>query len=123
MTPDEVGQEIRRLLLSLRSPEHGPGPYVQNYATDELRRRALEVAGICWLAPGEMVPGCCCEWSPEDPTGAAKRVEENRQRYLQMTLALTDIRDYKLDAAHVHRDDWSEMFFAVVAIARKVLKH
>lgn len=87
-TPDETGREIRRLLLALRAPEHGPDS--SNYVTDDLRRRALEVAGICWLAPGEMAPMCCCEWSPDDPTGAAKRVDEDHAERKMLWKAVTE---------------------------------
>lgn len=79
LSADETGREIRRLLLSLRAPEHSPdSEYACSYATDELRRRALEVAGICWLAPGEMAPTCCCDWSPERPEGPRLRLEEDQ---------------------------------------------
>lgn len=69
MTPDAAGLEIRRLLLALRAPEHGSEGDL-HHGTDSLRRRALEVAGICWRAPGEMAPKCGCAWSFDDPAGA-----------------------------------------------------
>lgn len=79
VTPETVGAEIRRLLLSLRVAEH-PVEREQdgwnNYGTDDLRRRALDLAGICWLAPGEMAPQCCCDWSPQDPEGPRLRMQE-----------------------------------------------
>jgi hypothetical protein len=67
--PKAVGAEIRRLLLSLRSPDHAPESGWQSYSTDALRREALDHAGFCWLAPGEMAPGCCCPWSVDEPQG------------------------------------------------------
>lgn len=75
MTTDskEVGAQIRALLLSLRDPNHPKG---ESYATDELRREALDYAGFCWLAPGEMAPGCCCDWDLDHPDGPRKRMQE-----------------------------------------------
>lgn len=77
--PKEVGAQIRALLFSL-------GPvYVDcsSYSADEARRKALEYAGICWLAPGEMAPQCCCEWSIESPEVPRKelqrRISSNRE--------------------------------------------
>lgn len=85
-TPDEVGREIRRLLTLLHAPGHTLEDEFagrMNYDTDELRRQALDRAGICWLAPGEMAPGCACPWSPEAPEGPRlaleERMEENRR--------------------------------------------
>lgn len=82
MTPDEVGAEIRRLLMSLHAPGHTLDDERAghlNYATDELRMQALDRAGICWLAPGEMAPACCCDWSPEKPEGPRLRLEERME--------------------------------------------
>lgn len=79
LTPDEVGREIRRLLMSLHAPGHtleDERAGHMNYGTDDLRRQALDHAGICWLAPGEMAPGCACEWSPEQPEGPRLQLEE-----------------------------------------------
>lgn len=90
LTPDEIGREIRRLLLSLVAPGHDDSGPWSNYGTDALRRRALEVAGICWLDPGEMTPKCGCDWSPEDPTGAAKRVEEDHAERKMLWDAVTN---------------------------------
>lgn len=51
-TPDAVGAEIRRLLLTLRHPDHiGDSGH---YGTDELRAKALDLAGICWNGSGKM---------------------------------------------------------------------
>src|ERR1700674_2892280 len=52
-----VGQQIRELLLALRHPNGG-------YSTDQLRAEALQYAGFCWLAPGELAPECACDWDP-----------------------------------------------------------
>lgn len=70
--PKFVGAQIRALLLSLSAPDHTEEEEahgISNHSTDELRREALDHAGICWLAPGEMAPSCACEWSPERPGG------------------------------------------------------
>jgi hypothetical protein len=69
-TPAQVGAEIRKLLFELYAPGHTAdqeraGAF--NYDTDTLRREALDAAGICWKAPGEMAPGCGCPWVPRDP--------------------------------------------------------
>lgn len=71
-TPQSVGAQIRALLLSLKDPNQKAG--WGSYATDDLRREALDYAGICWLAPGEMAPGCCCDWSVEKPQGPRERL-------------------------------------------------
>jgi len=64
-TPEAVGAEIRRLLLSLRHPEHiGMREGWNHHGTDELRKLALDYAGVCWKAPGELAPGCSCSWPP-----------------------------------------------------------
>jgi len=81
LTPSEAGQEIRRLLMSLHAPGHTLDDERAgrlNYATDELRQQALDRAGICWPAPGEMAPACCCPWSPEKPDGPRVRMEEDK---------------------------------------------
>jgi hypothetical protein len=101
MTPDEVGQEIRRLLMSL----HAPGHTIEderaghlNYATDELRRQALDRAGICWLTPGEMAPACCCEWSPEKTEGPRLRLEERFEENKRLWADDCITREHKADA-------------------------
>jgi hypothetical protein len=101
MTPDEVGQQIRRLLMSLHTPGHSLDDERAghlNYATDELRRQALDRAGICWLTPGEMAPACACDWSPEQPHGPrlrlAERLEENRRLWANECIT----REYKSGA-------------------------
>jgi hypothetical protein len=58
----EVGAQIRALLMSLTAPEGG-------HSTETLRKIALQHAGFCWLAPGEMAPACCCPWSEVAPEG------------------------------------------------------
>lgn len=84
--PKVVGAEIRKLLLGLRDPAHpvDDGPW-QHHGTDRLRREALEYAGICWLAPGEMAPACACPW--DDGHGANEpriRMEDMRRRDLEL---------------------------------------
>ena len=74
--PKEVGAQIRALLLSLRAPDHPKGSAYESYATDELRREALDYAGFCWLVPGEIAPGCCCDWDLEHPDVPRKRLQE-----------------------------------------------
>lgn len=74
--PKQVGAEIRALLLSLHAPDHPKGSAWQSHATDELRRQALDYAGFCWLAPGEMAPECFCDWDLEHPEGPRKRMQE-----------------------------------------------
>jgi hypothetical protein len=67
MTPAQVGAEIRKLLYELHAPGHTDDQEragVFSYATDALRREALEAAGFCWKTPGEMAPECGCPWSP-----------------------------------------------------------
>jgi hypothetical protein len=66
MTPAQVGAEIRKLLFELRTPGHTEDQEqagIFSYATDTLRREALNAAGICWKTPGEMAPGCGCPWA------------------------------------------------------------
>lgn len=58
-TPAEIGAQIRELLLTLHADRGG-------YDTAEQRRDALDHAGFCWCAPGEMAPGCGCAWSPKN---------------------------------------------------------
>lgn len=56
-TPETVGAEIRRLLVTLRAPGHTVEEErtgVMNYATDILRAQALDAANICWLGSGKM---------------------------------------------------------------------
>ncbi len=80
-TPVEGGKEIRRLLMALHASGHTLDDEcagVLNYSTDELRRQALDRAGICRLAPGEMAPACCCPWSLEKPEGPRLRLEEDQ---------------------------------------------
>lgn len=88
LSPEETGQEIRRLLFELRASDHGHDS--SNYETDALRRRALEIAGICWLGPGEMAPMCGCEWSLEDPTGASEHVDEDHAERRMLWRAISE---------------------------------
>ena len=60
-----AGEQIRKILQSLRAEGHSLQQEVwglHNHGTDALRKLALDVAGICWKAPGEMAPGCGCPW-------------------------------------------------------------
>ena len=67
-TARDVGAQIRELLLSLKDTG------ASGYALDQLRAEALQHAGFCWIAPGEMAPQCCCEWDPEtNPSGPMLR--------------------------------------------------
>lgn len=62
-TPEAVGAEIRRLLLALRATGHtGEEERVGHlhHGTDAMRAEALDRAGICWKAPGELAPACTC---------------------------------------------------------------
>jgi hypothetical protein len=73
--PKSVGRQIRTLLLSLKAAtDPGVSPW-QSHSTDALRRAALDYAGICWLAPGEMAPACCCAWSDDAPDGPRRELE------------------------------------------------
>src|SRR5574342_388270 len=97
MTPDEIGKEIRRLLMSLHAPGHtldDESVGILNYSTDELRRQALDRAGICWLVPGEMAPSCCCSWSPEKPEGPRLRLEEDQAELRALWRDECIIRDH-----------------------------
>lgn len=56
-TPESVGAEIRRLLLTLRVEGHTAEQEQQgryNYGSDQLRSRALDIANICWFGSGKM---------------------------------------------------------------------
>lgn len=96
--PNEVGTEIRRLLMSLHAPGHtldDERAGHMSYSTDELRRQALDRAGICWLAPGEMAPGCCCPWTPEETTGPRLRLEEDREETRRLWADECILRDFR----------------------------
>lgn len=95
ITPKLIGVQIRALLLSLRDPNHKGGTGWQSYATDDLRREALDYAGICWLAPGEMAPGCCCDWSLEKPEGPRLRLLERLEEanFMDVETACLDTTD------------------------------
>lgn len=70
LTPEEIGRSIRKHLLSLRAPEHSSEDEdagIMSYATDALRRKSLDTAGVCWKAPGEMAPACGCEPAASHP--------------------------------------------------------
>lgn len=74
--PKTVGLEIRRLLLSLRHPDHRlDSEYNGHYGTDLMRREALQIAGICSLDNGELAPMCCCGWSEDG--GIVRPTKEN----------------------------------------------
>lgn len=60
--PISVGHKIRELLLGLGETMYDK--YSHSYSNNELRAQALEAAGFCWKAKGELRPGCCCEWTP-----------------------------------------------------------
>ena len=63
-----AGDEIRRILLSLHAPGHTKADEHigwNSYSTDDLRKKALDAAGICWKAPGEMAPACGCPHPPK----------------------------------------------------------
>jgi hypothetical protein len=61
MEPKDVGARIREMLLALRKQAgEEPGPWI-SHAADEACRIALEGAGFCWRARGEMRPWCGCE--------------------------------------------------------------
>lgn len=80
-TPAGVGARIREMLFSLREPshtEHSEDEGWNSYGTDALRREALDRAGFCWLAPGEMAPQCACKWSLEHPSGPRETLAANR---------------------------------------------
>lgn len=80
----QIGAQIRALLFSLYAPGHSAeiektGRH--SYATDELRRSALDHAGICWFSPGEMAPGCCCDWDIDNPS-------QPREKYINRLQSL-----------------------------------
>ncbi len=67
---DQAGDQIRSLLLALRAPGHSESEEragTCSYATNDLRGAALERAGICFKAPGEMRPQCGCEPAKDNP--------------------------------------------------------
>lgn len=76
--PKQIGAQIRELLFSLRAEGSS-----DQLSTDELRRMALDYAGICWLTPGEMAPQCCCDWDLEHPAGPRKQMEYEKINLLQ----------------------------------------
>jgi hypothetical protein len=72
-----IGLKIREMLFSLYASNHSEEQEkrgVHSYATDELRGIALAYAGFCRLAPGEMAPGCGCDWSEEQPGGPQEKL-------------------------------------------------
>lgn len=76
--PQVVGLEIRRLLLGLHRPGHtveDERDGVHSHGTDEMRMRALSIAGICSLDNGEIAPGCGCGWTADG--GVVRPTKEN----------------------------------------------
>lgn len=58
-----IGLQIRKLLMSIRAPHHSAEAERAGrcyYETNDLRREALEYAGVCFVAPGELTPACSC---------------------------------------------------------------
>jgi hypothetical protein len=77
VTAEAVGARIRDMLFSLVSDGHSREEDlrgVHSHATDELRRTALDHAGFCWVAPGEMAPSCGCSWTHDQPQGPRVRL-------------------------------------------------
>lgn len=81
VTAEAIGTRIRDMLFSLVSDGHSREEDlrgVHSHATDELRRTALDHAGFCWVAPGEMAPSCGCSWTHDQPQGPRVRLAEDR---------------------------------------------
>ncbi len=76
-TPEAVGAEIRRLLLTLRDPAD-TNPSTGHYGTDILRARALDLAEICWFGTGVLHNAeHRCNGRPECLDDASARYREN----------------------------------------------
>lgn len=62
---------------TIRAALKGLAKFARGYDLDNIRKDALDTAGICWKAPGEMTPWCGCD---SGGSGAAHR-EVNRTSF------------------------------------------
>lgn len=86
-TAQGVGARIRSMLESLVAAGHTVEEDRRGYhhhGSDALRRSALDHAGFCWLAPGELAPSCGCAWAHDRPEGPRHRLAESRAKDLEM---------------------------------------